>query len=137
MGRRHSTDSDPESEDERVKVVKRNPAIREDEPKNGNRMSAKDMFAREERNGRLSNARDKVRDGGESRGRQSAREGEWRESRSISRDRRVRRSISRERRMNRSRSRSRERKRSTERRKERSRSKSRERKRERDDRRRR
>jgi len=130
--RRHSTDSDPESEDERVKVVKRNPAIREDEPKNGNRMSAKDMFAREERNGRLSNVREKVRDGGESRGRNSdvkAREGERRESRSISRDRRVRRSISRERRMNRSRSRSRERKRSTERRKERSRSKSRERKR--------
>lgn len=129
--RRHSTDSDPESEDEseRIKVVKRNPAIREDESKNGNRMSAKDMFAREERNGRLSNVRDKVRDGGESRGRQSAREGERRESRSISRDRRVRRSISRERRMNRSRSRSRERKRSTERRKGRSRSKSRERKR--------
>merc|ERR1712058_125628 len=72
--RRHSTDSDPESEDEseRIKVVKRNPAIREDESKNGNRMSAKDMFAREERNGRLSNVRDKVRDGGESRGRQSA-----------------------------------------------------------------
>jgi len=130
--RRHSTDSDPESEDDlRDKAVKRNPVVREEEPRNGNRMSAKDMFTREERNGKLSDVRDRDRDGG-NKSRKSEvnkRERDRRESRSRSRDRRVKRSRSRDRRMEKSRSRSRERKRSVERRVDRSRSRSRDRKR--------